>query len=143
MLWPRDSACRACRPFSTGCRATILCCLVQGVAKNFREIFAELAPGGRGELVMQKAPDSRRAPAQVPEDDEHADDLPAEADSAFDSYIGVKVKVSSAAVDPAMTRQQSTQCLVPAKTAGRPSCCMSHESCSSPQNHVECYVYKP
>ena len=30
---------------------------VQGVAKNFREIFSELVPGGKGELVMQ-----RRAP---------------------------------------------------------------------------------
>lgn len=26
----------------------------KGVAKHFREIFSELAPGGRGELVMQK-----------------------------------------------------------------------------------------
>lgn len=25
----------------------------KGVAKNFREVFAELVPGGRGELVMQ------------------------------------------------------------------------------------------
>lgn len=27
---------------------------MQQVAKNFREIFGELAPGGRAELVMQK-----------------------------------------------------------------------------------------
>jgi structural maintenance of chromosome 3 (chondroitin sulfate proteoglycan 6) len=33
----------------------------KGVAKNFREVFAELVPGGRGELVMQVR---RRAPAR-------------------------------------------------------------------------------
>ena len=27
---------------------------LQGVAKFFREIFAELAPGGKGEMVMLK-----------------------------------------------------------------------------------------
>lgn len=26
----------------------------KGVAKNFREVFAELVPGGKGELVMQR-----------------------------------------------------------------------------------------
>ena len=35
----------------------------KGVAKHFREIFAELAPGGRGELVMQK-----RLPGNATED---------------------------------------------------------------------------
>ena len=28
----------------------------KGVSKNFREIFAELSPGGSAELVMQKRP---------------------------------------------------------------------------------------
>ena len=31
------------------------------VARNFREVFAELAPGGRGELVMQRTPAGGRA----------------------------------------------------------------------------------
>ena len=101
------------------------------MAKNFREIFAELAPGGKGELVMQKAPDSRRAPAQVPEDDEDADDLPAETDSAFGSYVGVKVKVSSAAVDPAMTRQQSQS--TPCANQDCKQTMLLPESCPSPQ----------
>jgi len=26
----------------------------KGVAKNFREVFAALVPGGKGELVMQR-----------------------------------------------------------------------------------------
>lgn len=26
----------------------------KGVAKNFREVFSELVPGGKGELVMQR-----------------------------------------------------------------------------------------
>ena len=30
----------------------------KGVARNFREVFAELVPGGRGELVMQRAASS-------------------------------------------------------------------------------------
>lgn len=38
------------------------------VAKNFREIFSELAPGGRGELVMQK-----RLPGDAVEDVEDDD----------------------------------------------------------------------
>ena len=111
---------------------------MQGVAKNFREIFAELAPGGKGELVMQKAPDGCRAPAQVPEDDEDAEDLPAEADSAFESYIGVKVKVSSAAADPAMTRDSTSQA-----HQGCKQTILLHESCQSPQKRAKCYVHKP
>ena len=68
----------------------------QGVAKNFREIFAELAPGGKAELVMQK-----RLPGAVPV--EHAadgagendgdDDEEAEGGGIAEKYAGVKVKV--------------------------------------------------
>ena len=56
---------------------------VQGVAKNFREIFAELAPGGKGELVMQKA--TQKAAADVEEADP--------ANDTNERYSGVKVKV--------------------------------------------------
>ena len=54
------------------------------MAKNFREIFAELAPGGKGELVMQKA--TQKAAADVEEADT--------ANDTNDRYSGVKVKVS-------------------------------------------------
>lgn len=37
----------------------------KGVAKNFREVFAELVPGGKGELVMQRRRQVRpQAPLQ-------------------------------------------------------------------------------
>lgn len=52
------------------------------MAKNFREIFAELAPGGKGELVMQKAP-PRQAATEGEESQDHS----------YDRYSGVKVKV--------------------------------------------------
>lgn len=62
---------------------------MQGVAKNFRETFAELAPGGKGELVMLKATPPQQAP-------ETEDGAPAQqAHPAFDRYSGVKVKVGS------------------------------------------------
>ena len=64
---------------------------MQGVAKNFREIFAELAPGGRGELVMQKAPPRPQAPAG--ESEEAGEEGTAEAHRAYDRYSGVRVKV--------------------------------------------------
>lgn len=62
------------------------------VAKNFREIFGELAPGGRGELVMQKQ--LRPDPQQDvdPEEDEEAG--PSDRTGAMERYAGVKVKVS-------------------------------------------------
>lgn len=60
--------------------------LLQGVAKNFREIFADLAPGGKGELVMQKA--NPREPA--PDSEEAA---AAQTHQILDRYSGVKVKV--------------------------------------------------
>jgi len=55
------------------------------VAKNFREIFSELAPGGRGELVMQK-----RLPGDAVEDVEDDDGVT----ETHEKYSGVKVKVS-------------------------------------------------
>jgi len=60
----------------------------KGVAKHFREIFAELAPGGRGELVMQK-----RVAGNPSEDaaDEAEDDM---AEEAHEKYSGVKVRIS-------------------------------------------------
>ena len=65
--------------------------LLQQVAKNFREIFGELAPGGRGELVMQKRlrPDPQEQ--EDPEEDEEAE--PANKADAMERYAGVKVKV--------------------------------------------------
>jgi structural maintenance of chromosome 3 (chondroitin sulfate proteoglycan 6) len=64
---------------------------VQGVAKNFREIFAELVPGGRGELVMQKRlhPDLNQEAQQ--EEDEEAGNR---RQDVSEKYSGVKVKVS-------------------------------------------------
>ena len=81
----------------------------KGVARNFREVFAELVPGGRGELVMQKAAASGGGGA----DEEMADAAAAPADdnaaaaaanggegpstsaaAPRDKYSGVRVKVS-------------------------------------------------
>ncbi len=60
---------------------------VQGVAKNFKEIFEQLAPGGHGQLVMLK-----RGLADMEPDAD--DDVPAAPTSASERYKGVKVKVS-------------------------------------------------
>lgn len=61
------------------------------MAKNFREIFGELAPQGQGQLVMQKrtAPDPQEE--VDPEDDEEAG--PSDRPDAMERYAGVKVKV--------------------------------------------------
>ncbi|KAK9828108.1 hypothetical protein WJX81_005196 [Elliptochloris bilobata] len=72
----------------------------KGVAKYFREIFAELAPGGKGELVMQKRLPGAAAAAAVTaaaggageEDNEGDED--AEGGGIAEKYAGVKVKVS-------------------------------------------------
>lgn len=73
----------------------------KGVAKQFREIFAELVHGGRGELVMQK-----RLPGAGAGGDEGENDDPegggaaaaagggSSKHSALEKYSGVKVKVS-------------------------------------------------
>ena len=59
------------------------------MAKNFREIFAELVPGGRGELVMQKRLRVEAA-AEAAEDDE---DGAEGGHNVSEKYSGVKVKV--------------------------------------------------
>ncbi len=59
------------------------------MAKNFREIFAELVPGGRGELVMQKRLRVEAA-AEAAEDDE---DGAKGGHNVSEKYSGVKVKV--------------------------------------------------
>ena len=71
------------------------------MAKNFREVFRDLAPGGRGELVMQKAlrrpeeeadgtrPDGAGAAGEAADGDEEEEDAP----GATEKYSGVKVKV--------------------------------------------------
>lgn len=64
---------------------------VQQVAKNFREIFGELAPGGRGELVMQKRLRPEPQEDVDPEDEEEAG--PSDRADAMERYAGVKVKV--------------------------------------------------
>ena len=63
------------------------CSAVQQVAKNFREIFAQLAVGGKGELVMQKR--------LRPENDENDDDMDGERrqDQGVEKYAGVKIRV--------------------------------------------------
>ncbi|KAF5830766.1 putative chromosome associated protein [Dunaliella salina] len=61
----------------------------KGVAKHFREVFADLVPGGRGELVMQK----RHPTTGMAEGEEEGDDIQAGArdgKGALDKYSGVK-----------------------------------------------------
>lgn len=64
---------------------------MQQVAKNFREIFGELAPGGRGELVMQKQ--LRPDPQQEVDPEEDEEPGPSDRAGAMERYAGVKVKV--------------------------------------------------
>ena len=59
----------------------------QGVAKNFRSIFAELVPRGRGELVMVKA---RPAADGTDGEDDETPDAPPIAPQY--SAVGVKVR---------------------------------------------------
>lgn len=73
----------------------------KGVAKNFREVFAELVPGGRGELVMQKRHSLQQQQleeadaAAAGQDEEAGDDLAGPSrDGVIEKYSGVKVKVS-------------------------------------------------
>lgn len=65
---------------------------LQGVAKNFREIFSELVPGGKSELVMQKRlqPEVDEERQQDDNDDEAAGDA---GQNVSEKYSGVKVKV--------------------------------------------------
>lgn len=58
------------------------------MAKNFKEIFEQLAPGGAGQLVMLK-----RGIADVEPDADEDGEPAAEKTSASERYKGVKVKV--------------------------------------------------
>ncbi|GBF98156.1 hypothetical protein Rsub_10568 [Raphidocelis subcapitata] len=60
----------------------------KGVAKNFREVFAALAPGGRGELVMQRR--HQAAPGEEDDDDGGAE-AAAGGGGAIGKYSGVRV----------------------------------------------------
>ena len=74
---------------------------MQGVAKNFREVFRDLAPGGRGELVMQKrlrrpqeegghaGAEGPPAGGEAAEGDEDEEETP----GTTEKYSGVKVRV--------------------------------------------------
>eukprot|EP00878_Enallax_costatus_P007647 GHUV01008006.1.p1 GENE.GHUV01008006.1~~GHUV01008006.1.p1 ORF type:complete len:1195 (+),score=501.93 GHUV01008006.1:213-3797(+) len=62
----------------------------KGVAKNFREVFAELVPGGKGELVMQR----RRTGDDDDGSDVEGDDAEAAGGGVLDKYSGVKVRVA-------------------------------------------------
>ncbi|RMZ56141.1 hypothetical protein APUTEX25_004565, partial [Auxenochlorella protothecoides] len=63
----------------------------KGVAKNFRDIFATLVPGGRGEVVMQK-----RVPGFGNE--ENIDPEAGKPSTGLDRYVGVRVKVTEEGV---------------------------------------------
>lgn len=57
----------------------------QQVAKHFKDVFAELVPGGRAELVMQTSAHARHADQENINEEAEAGRL--------DKYVGVKVKV--------------------------------------------------
>lgn len=74
---------------------------VQGVAKNFREVFRDLAPGGRGELVMQKRlrrpqEEGGHAGGEAAEGDEDEGETP----GTTEKYSGVKVRVRASHLSP-------------------------------------------
>ena len=64
---------------------------------HFRTVFAELAPGGKAELVMHKRLGGKRAREDADAEAEGLDedeDAPAPAGSFSDRYSGVGVKAS-------------------------------------------------
>ena len=69
----------------------------KGVALHFREVFSELVPGGRGELVMQKAL-PQTAPTDGVENQDPAEQATRNGVDATmplsEKYSGVKVRVS-------------------------------------------------
>ncbi|KAL6781958.1 SMC3 [Auxenochlorella protothecoides x Auxenochlorella symbiontica] len=71
----------------------------KGVAKNFRDIFATLVPGGRGEVVMQK-----RVPGFGNE--ENIDPEAGKPSTGLDRYVGVRVKVAFGAGGETMSLRQ-------------------------------------
>ncbi|GAX82234.1 hypothetical protein CEUSTIGMA_g9662.t1 [Chlamydomonas eustigma] len=72
----------------------------KGVAKHFRDVFAELVPGGRGELVMQKRlPGHQQAAASfaaLAEDEGEEEGVGGGngPGGALEKYSGVKVRIS-------------------------------------------------
>lgn len=69
---------------------------MQGVAANFRQIFAALVPSGRGELVMIKQA-RKRAREEAAEEaaQDEGDSDGGEGQSVLEKYSGVAVKVST------------------------------------------------
>eukprot|EP00850_Spirogloea_muscicola_P014975 SM000111S18798 [mRNA] locus=s111:204108:212996:+ [translate_table: standard] len=63
----------------------------KGVAKNFREAFAELVQGGHGSLVMMK---KRHADEGEDEDADEDGNRDGDGGGRVEKYVGVKVKVS-------------------------------------------------
>ncbi|WIA11815.1 hypothetical protein OEZ85_011905 [Tetradesmus obliquus] len=63
----------------------------KGVAKNFREVFAELVPGGKGELVMQLR---KSGEEEGSEDEDDGAAGAAAASGVLERYSGVKVRVA-------------------------------------------------
>jgi structural maintenance of chromosome 3 (chondroitin sulfate proteoglycan 6) len=79
------------------------------VALHFRQIFAALVPGGRGELVMQKAVAPAAPGLAGGEENEDPDEEGASKQDAstLEKYSGVKVKVSFGAGDVLSMKQLS------------------------------------
>lgn len=77
----------------------------KGVAKNFREVFAELVPGGSGELVMLRAAGKAAGGAEEEADDAEARAVARAAAAAGSSekYSGVKVRVKFAGAGEAVS----------------------------------------
>ncbi|GLC40305.1 hypothetical protein PLESTB_001807200 [Pleodorina starrii] len=73
----------------------------KGVAKNFREVFAALVPGGTGELVMIRA--AGRGVAADGDDEEEGGVGAAGGSSGTDKYSGVKVRVRFAGAGEAVS----------------------------------------
>ena len=70
------------------------------VARSFRDVFAQLVPGGRGELVMQKALPGAGGGAAAGEDGENEDpgaSAAGRAEAPVEKYAGVKIKVREGA----------------------------------------------
>eukprot|EP00899_Mesostigma_viride_P022420 jgi/Mesvir1/3362/Mv04256-RA.1 len=66
----------------------------KGVAKHFREIFAELVPNGTGSLVMQKKRLAEEGEAEEANGEAAGPSEPPTDGGRIEKYSGVKVKVS-------------------------------------------------
>lgn len=74
------------------------------VARNFRDIFGALVPGGRGDLVMQKRLATAGEENEDPEEDEEGSRK--SAATIIEKYCGVKVKVSFGGSGETMSMKQ-------------------------------------